>query len=250
MDSVTFSDVSASIVKIKNFSPKGKTLLKIKRKGKVLDLVFDDGNHIISGLGMSGSWQYSKEKITVKHTHILFKCSNKNGTIYIGYVDPRRFGNAYFENEADANERLDKLGVDISTKAFTGEHIYNLMQSHPNKELKPFMLEQKYFAGIGNYIASEMCAHAGVRPTRIAKTLAKKECDRLSSAAKIVVDGSIKRKGLTFHGGYVDATGSKGNALDTLVVFHQETCMLCEKTKVKKIEQKGRATYYCPKCQK
>lgn len=250
VESVTFSDVSASIVKVKNFSPKGRTLLKIRRKGKVLDFVFDDGNHIISGLGMSGSWQYSKEKITEKHTHILFKCTNKNGTIYIGYVDARRFGNSYFENEEDAKARLDKLGVDIGSKKFTGEHIYKLLQDHAKRELKPFMLDQKYFAGIGNYIASEMCAHAGIRPTRLAGSLTLEECERLSHAAKIIIDGSVKRKGLTFHGGYVDATGKKGNALDTLVVFHQEVCGLCEKTKVKRIEQKNRATYYCPNCQK
>ncbi len=215
-----------------------------------MDFIFDDGNHIISGLGMSGAWRYSKKPITEKHTHIQFECQNSEGVIYFAYVDPRRFGKSHFLDAEGAKKKIDALGVDIGSNQFTPEYVMDLCKRFPKKEIKPFMLEQKYFAGIGNYIASEICAHARILPTRFAGTLTKKECKGIVDGAKLVLSGSLKKRGLTFSGGYTDATGEKGDALSNLVVFHQSICGLCEKTRVIKIEMKGRGTYYCPKCQK
>ena len=244
------SPVVSSILKTEMFSPVGKTLIDINRVGKVMDFIFDDGNHIISGLGMSGAWRFDKQYITEKHTHIQFECQNSEGQIFIAYVDPRRFGKCHFLDEVEAMKKLDALGVDISSDQFTSEYVLTLCKRFPNKEIKPFMLEQKYFAGIGNYIASEVCAHASILPTRLAGSLTNKECKGIVSGVKLVLSGSLEKRGLTFSGGHTDATGKKGDALDNLVVFHQSVCGICEKTKVIKIEMKGRGTFYCPACQK
>ena len=40
---------------------KNKTLLSIKRKGKMLDFIFDDGSHLLSHLGMTGTWLVGEE---------------------------------------------------------------------------------------------------------------------------------------------------------------------------------------------
>lgn len=247
---MSVSKVASSIIKTEMFSPVGRTLVDIKRVGKVMDFVFDDGHHLISGLGMSGAWRYSKTPINEPHTHIHFTCQNKQGTIYIAYVDPRRFGKSHFLDEEEAAKKLSALGVDIGSEDFTAGYVHDLCQRFPNKEIKPFLLEQRYFAGIGNYIACEICAHARILPTRKAGSLSKKECEGIVRGAQLVLSGSLKKRGLTFAGGYTDATGQKGEALDNLVVFHQKICGLCEKTEVVKIELKGRGTFYCPKCQK
>ena len=41
----------------------------------------------------------------------------------------------------------------------------------------------------------------------------------------------------------------KGEGVKNLVVFYQDLCGLCKKNKVIKESQKGRGTYFCPKCQ-
>lgn len=240
----------SSILRTDLFRPIGKTLVDIERKGKLLNFVFHDGHHLISGLGMSGSWRVGNAKILVKHTHIQLAGENRNGPLFLAYVDPRRFGKCHFVNEAGAAQLLDRLGVDISTPAFTAAYVKESCERYPLREIKPFLLDQKFFAGVGNYLACEILAHARISPTRLAGSLTSKERRRMVAVAELVLSASLAKRGLTFSHGYTDAEGNKGNALDNLVVFHQKICGLCEKETVQKITQSGRGTYLCPKCQK
>ena len=244
-----YSKVAQSILKTRMFSPTGKTIQTIFRKGKLLDFVFADNTHMISGLGMSGGWRFATSPITEKHTHIQFSCENRLGRIYFAYVDPRRFGNCHFVDAAAAEQILNRLGSDISSPDFTPAHVGRLCKKYPNREIKPFLLDQSHFAGIGNYIACEVLAHGHIHPGRLAGSLSGAEHRRLVHAVRLVLSGSLKKNGLTFSGGYTDATGKKGEALSSLVVFHQNTCGLCKKTAVEKIVLKGRTTYFCPNCQ-
>jgi formamidopyrimidine-DNA glycosylase len=248
---VEFSKFSKSIVKTQEFIPTEDQLVSISRHGKMMIFNFRSGRKLLSHLGMSGSWQISKEKITKNHTHVQMIGKDEIGDdVYLGYVDPRRFGNIYFVSEENSKLIIKKLGIDISTDAFTADYLFKIFQKFPKKILKPFLLDQKYFAGIGNYIACEICARARLMPDRIVGDLSIKDCQKIVAATKTVIEGSIQRKGMTFHGGYVDATGSKGEGLKNLVVFYQKICGLCEKTEVVKIELGKRGTYFCPKCQK
>lgn len=247
---VYLSAVVSSILKTTMFRPDGKTLVDIQRKGKLLNFIFKDGCHIISGLGMSGGWRVADTKIREKHTHIQFQCENQNGVLYLGYVDPRRFGNCHFVDHATANHILSKLGVDIGTQKFNAAYVRRACERFPNREIKPFLLDQKYFAGAGNYIACEILAHGRIHPARLAGTLTHQEHKNIVSATRAVLSGSLKQRGLTFSGGYTDATGRKGDALNTLVVFHQQICGLCEHKSIIQITLKGRNTYFCANCQK
>ena len=67
------SPVSDSIIHTKTDGLKGKTILNVSRKGKMLDFILSDGRHLLSHLGMTGTWLISKEKILEKHTHLQFK---------------------------------------------------------------------------------------------------------------------------------------------------------------------------------
>ena len=244
-----YSRVVHSILKTKMFTPTGKTIHNILRKGKLLDFVFTDDTHMLSGLGMSGGWRFSTAPITEKHTHIQFTCENQSGRIYFAYVDPRRFGNCHLVDQNTANTMLNRLGTDISSPGFTSKHVAQLCKKYPKREIKAFLLDQSQFAGIGNYIACEVLAHSGIHPLRLAGSLSHKEHDRLVQAVQLVLSGSLEKNGLTFSGGYTDATGKRGDALNNLVVFHQTTCGLCRNSDVQKIVVKGRGTYFCPACQ-
>ncbi len=248
---VTYSPVSDSIIKDKDFLPKkGMTLEDVIRTGKVLRFMFSKDLKMISGLGMSGSWRISNEFIEVKHTHVQIEGIHKGKKIFLGYIDPRRFGNIHFLTKAHEKEWLKRLGPDVSSPDFNFDYLWALTKSKPMKVLKPLLLEQNVFAGIGNYMASEICARAHIRPTRKMKTLRKADCVALIESTKSVLEDSIKNNGTTFAGGYPDAYGDKGEGVQNLVVFYQKICGLCKKSEVKKITLAGRGTYYCPKCQK
>jgi formamidopyrimidine-DNA glycosylase len=250
VERVVFSDVSGSIVKTKDFKVDSFVIEKIERKGKVLRFFLDDDRRIISGLGMSGSWRISHSPIYEKHTHVQLCGSNEDGDLYLGYIDPRRFGVMHFFDVEGEKEWLTRLGPDVSTDEFTLEYLIDLKKKRPQKVIKPFLLEQNFFSGVGNYMASEICARASIRPTRRMKTLSKKDLENILSATKVVLNDTISTGGTTFSGGYQDANGDKGEGVKNLVVFYQEICGMCKKTEVKKITLATRGTYYCPHCQK
>lgn len=208
-------------------------------------MIFDLGDlYLLSHLGMSGSWIISKEKLKDKHLHLQLDC----GKYFLSYVDPRRFGHMYFVDKKGKDEYLKRLGVDISSEAFTDDYVWECLQKGANREIKPFLLDQKYFAGSGNYIANEVCIRAGLIPDRICKTLKIEDAKKIKQAFHSVLEGSLKNNGVTFSGGYRDAFGEAGKGVQNLVVFHQENCGLCG-TKVRKVMLKGRGTFYCPLCQ-
>jgi formamidopyrimidine-DNA glycosylase len=232
------------------FNPLNKTIFSIIRFGKTIQFNLTDNCYIISGLGMTGNWRISDESLSIPHKHLELVCLKNKKKLFISYVDPRRFGFFSFLNESGLADFLKKFGVDPTSDKFTAEYIYKSLKKYPQRKLKAFLLDQQFFPGIGNYMASEICARAGIMPTRKAFRITKKDAEKIKFASDSLLKQSIENKGVTFAGGYVDANGSKGDGLSNLVVFYQEICGLCKKEKVKKIFLAGRGTYYCSRCQK
>jgi formamidopyrimidine-DNA glycosylase len=224
----------------------GKNLITINRKGKMLDFVFDDGSHLLSHLGMTGTWLIGPEIKHTKHTHLTLSC----GAITLAYDDPRRFGHMYYYSAEDAQKKLSQLGMDLADPDFTLAYLTNAIKRYPQRALKVSLLDQKLFAGSGNYIANEICARAGIRPTRKCDKVRRDEFPQILKAIQQVLAPAIASGGTTFQGGYRDSTGEKGLGVQHLVVFYQKTCQMCKKTAVKKIILAQRGTYYCPHCQK
>jgi len=83
-------------------------------------LKLDSNEYILSHFGMSGSWRISKDKIKEKHTHLLLEGTDKsNSKIFIGYVDPRRFGFMHFTDKAGVDDYIKKhLGATSCQGAF------------------------------------------------------------------------------------------------------------------------------------
>lgn len=224
----------------------GKTITTIKRKGKMLDFVFSDGSHLLSHLGMTGTWLIGETIRSGKHTHLTL-----NGPRYtLAYDDPRRFGHLYFYPAGEAEQKLSELGMDLVDPDLNLDYLTAAIKRYPERALKVTLLDQKLFAGSGNYMANEICARAGIRPMRKCRLVKKEEFPKILKAIKQVLEPALASGGTTFQGGYRDSSGERGQGVQHLVVFYQKICQLCKKTPVKKIILAQRGTYYCPKCQK
>jgi formamidopyrimidine-DNA glycosylase len=156
----------------------------------------------------------------------------------------------YYYSESEAKEKLDELGLDLADPDFSLEYLTKSLKRFPERALKVTLLDQKMFAGSGNYIANEICARAGIRPTRKCKKIKTNEFPKILEAIQDVIGPALASGGTTFQGGYRDTSGEKGLGVQHLVVFYQKTCQICKKTPVKKITLAQRGTYYCPTCQK
>jgi formamidopyrimidine-DNA glycosylase len=244
------SKVSDSIIHTPMKIKKDTLLTEVKRKGKMLNFLLSDERHLLSHLGMSGSWRISTTKVKEKHTHLQFEGTHKGKKVFLAYVDPRRFGHMYLYNKEDAKAKLDELGVDLVSPEFTVDYLKETIKKYPNRMIKVHLLDQKLYAGSGNYIANEICARASVLPTRLNKDIKPREFAKLHAATAKVLSAANETGGTTFQGGYADTTGSKGGGVQHLVVFYQSICQMCKKTEVEKIYLAKRGTYFCPRCQK
>ena len=225
---VKWSKFKKNLLKKEEINLSKSTIVKSYRQGKAVVMELDNG-FLICRLGMSGGWKFTGE---YKHTHLQI-----TGKFVLKYVDPRRFGKLYLVRSLD-----DFKVIDICGPEFNLEYLRSVLAKGKG-ELKPFLLNQRYFPGIGNYLASEICYYTKLRPNTPVKKV--KDLKLLLASIKKVIALSIKAGGLSFHGGYHDTSNKKGG-LKTKV-FWRKVCSCGES--ITKIKQNGRSSYFCKKCQ-
>ena len=104
--------------------------------------------------------------------------------------------------------------------------------------------------GVGNIYANEALFLAGIRPTVRAGRLSLAAYDVLSRRIRDVLGAAIQMGGTTLRD-FVNQDGNPGYFRQVLNVYDREgeRCPICE-WPLKGIRLGGRATVYCPKCQR
>ena len=112
------------------------------------------------------------------------------------------------------------------------------------------LLEQTVVAGLGNIYADESLFRAGIDPRRPAGELSEAEAERLRCALQEVLRESIAQCGSSIRD-YRDANGNVGAFQNTFFVYGRggQLCRRCG-TELEKGRIAGRATVFCPQCQK
>ena len=137
------------------------------------------------------------------------------------------------------------------TKKFTKKYLYEKL-GHSNKPIKLFLLDQKIISGIGNIYASEILYDSKLSPFKISKTLTIMQIKKLRKSILNVLKNAIKNKGSSLKD-YSSIHGTLGNYQNKFLVYNNEgKCIVLKKTatKIIKVTQNGRSTFYCPYFQK
>jgi len=113
-----------------------------------------------------------------------------------------------------------------------------------------FLMEQKYFSGIGNYLKSEILYRARISPFRAINTLTNLEIQTLFSVALATIAESYKCGGLT-HGTFLDPDMQKGTF--PVFVYNRNGEKDQNGHLIRYVEKgsspDGRGTYYVPEVQ-
>jgi len=181
-----------------------------------------------------------------KHTRIIFTLSD-NAKLF--FNDMRAFGWVRAIDQNQLDKEINKYGPDIIDPKFSAPAFFNLIKKK-SSSIKQTIMDSHLVAGVGNIYACDGLHLAGLLPTRPAKSLTKAESDKLFLALKEVVNLGIKLGGATISD-YVDVNGLAGGYQRVCRVYgkQEEACGVC-KTKIKRIKQGGRSTFFCPSCQK
>ena len=222
-------------------------LRRINRRGKYLLFDFGD-SHLLIHLGMSGSLRIAAAGEPLKkhdHAEITF-----SGPRFLRFHDPRRFGAIlHITGDPHQHSLLNKLGPEPLSESFTGDHLFQCSRKR-TRAVKEFIMDSRIVVGVGNIYANEALFHAGIRPTRAAGKVTRKQFDALTGAIKQVLQRSIDQGGTTVRD-FVGGDGNPGYFAQQLSVYGRqgEVCKQCDQT-LKAIRQSQRISVYCARCQR
>lgn len=224
----------------------GLTLRSVGRRGKYL--LFDcGGGHLIVHLGMSGSLRLVAAGTPAgKHDHFDLAV----GAELLRLRDPRRFGAVLWTAQPPAQHPLLRhLGVEPLSRAFDATRLHALARAS-RVQIKPFIMDGRRVVGVGNIYASESLYLAAIHPRTRARRLSPRRCARLARAIKVTLRAAIKAGGSSLRD-FVGSDGAQGCFQMRTWVYGREgePCRRC-RTKIRRIVQGQRATYYCPNCQR
>jgi len=242
---------------------KNKTIKKVTRFSKYLILNFSEGSFCLIHLGMSGTIHLIKKNPPIKYTNTSFYSSRnlpkKHNHVEIHfkdlkiiYNDPRRFGFFKFiNNKEDLLKNFNHLGPEPFFKSFNLKYLTNYFLNK-TKDIKSFLLDQKFVSGIGNIYASEILFLCKINPRTHAMKLSKKDCKKIIKFSKKVLSRAIKKGGSSIRD-FKNISGKNGNFQKEFKVYQREN-LNCSRNKctgkITKIFISNRSTFFCNICQK
>jgi len=233
----------------------GRKVLRLDRRGKYLLWRFEHGT-LISHLGMSGSWRVhpGAAPLPGRHDHVDLLVEQAHGLRVLRLTDPRRFGALLWQRGGEQALRrsalLARLGIEPFDSRFDGAFLHERTRGRRGP-IKQVLLAGDVVVGVGNIYASESLFEAGIDPRTPAGRLSQRRCERLAHAIRLVLLSAIDAGGSTLRD-FVGADGRRGYFMVDAQVYERNglICRRCGVGPVRRIIQSGRATYFCPQCQR
>ena len=224
----------------------GRTVRGVRRRGKYLLVDCGDG-HLILHLGMSGSLRVLPPGTPAeKHDHFDLVLGDR----VLRLRDPRRFGAVLWTKDAvHTHPLIASLGIEPLSRALDPARLHALTRAH-RTAIKQFLMDGRRIVGVGNIYASESLFRAGIHPRSRANRLTLERCARLAKAIKDTLRAAIRAGGSSLRD-YVGADGHRGDFQSRYWVYDREgeACRRCG-TKIRRVVQGQRSTFFCPRCQK
>ena len=143
------------------------------------------------------------------------------------------------------------MGPEPFFKSFNLEYLNNHFLNK-RKNIKSFLIDQKFISGIGNIYASEILFLSRINPKKSAMKLSISECKKIILFSKRVLNNAIKKGGSTIRD-FKNISGKSGSFQKEFKVYQREN-QDCVRNKcfgkIKKIFISKRSTFFCNICQK
>jgi formamidopyrimidine-DNA glycosylase len=233
----------------------GAKFKSLLRRGKYLLFELQPKNSkgtftVLGHLGMTGRmFAAGKNGKLPKHAAVVFDLGGQN---FI-FEDVRYFGRMALDLSS-----INNLGPEPLDKKFSTELFWESLKKS-RRSIKVKLLDQGLIAGVGNIYASEALFRARISPKLPANRLTLRQAKALLRAIRDVLNDSIKA-GSTVA---LKAVEEKSGALfyfdgddqsyyeRRLRVYDRagKPCLNCG-TRIVRITQAARSTYFCPRCQR
>ena len=230
---------------------KEATINSVARRGKHILFDLDCGQTLIAHLRMSGRFMLlPSERENPKYTHAAFYFADETRLVF---QDQRHFGfmRIVETDKLHETKELKSLAPEPFGEDFTPEYLRGVLKTS-KKSLKEFLLDQTKVTGLGNIYASEAMFLARVNPQTPAREVSTRKANVLFEKVRDVLRESIAHGStLNVNPEHIDGSYYGGGYSHGWRVYDRENeeCVTC-RTLIVRLEQGGRSTYFCPKCQK
>lgn len=108
------------------------------------------------------------------------------------FSDPRMFGRVLFHHGPEAPAWWSSIAPAVLSPAFTVEAVTAFLRRRARTPVKPVLLMQERFPGIGNWMADEILWRAGIHPRRPAGSLTAAEISALHREIRWVATHALR----------------------------------------------------------
>ena len=229
---------------------RGARIDAINRRGKYILIELDNHQVLLVHLRMTGKFLcIATEMALPPYAHVVFYLDDDRRLVF---CDMRQFGRMRLltTKALSALPQIEALAPEPLTDDFSLAYFLETL-SKSRRSLKQLLLDQTRILGLGNIYASEALFLARISPLKVAQSLSKQRASRLHQAIRETLQEAIDA-GSTLR---IDLTETNGSYFGTTERFWRvyeragEPCVNCG-TRIKRVVQGGRSTYFCPKCQK
>ncbi len=223
----------------------------VKRRGKHILFDLNNGKTLLVHLRMSGRFMLLPVETQLpKFTHAIFYFEDETRLIF---SDQRHFGFMKIVETSRLNEakEIKKLAPEPFSEEFSPAYLRQILKTSA-KSLKEFLLDQTKVTGLGNIYAAEAMFLAKLHPQIQANEVSAAKAKILHKFIIEVLRESIAHGStLNVNPENIDGSYYGGGYENHWRVYDRENepCVNCG-TKISRLKQAGRSSYFCPKCQR
>ena len=231
----------------------------LHRRSKYILIDLSEGETLLMHLGMSGRIIISQKVAgtfhhnttqSQKHDHFILHLKDNH---QLTFNDPRRFGviDLLRTETLELSSMLSQIGPEPLSNRFNEAYFVSIMRSKKTN-IKSALLDQRIVAGLGNIYVCEALFRAGISPKRQALRISHKKLSSLVPIIKEILVEAISSGGSSLRD-FRNASGDLGYFQHSFDVYGREDqdCYNTEcDSKIKRIIQAGRSSFYCSNCQR
>jgi formamidopyrimidine-DNA glycosylase len=223
----------------------GKRVREVERRGKWLRLALPGEAALFSHLGMTGKWV---KRATSDGPQRWERARIDAGRVSVRFVDPRRFGRLMLALDGRPPRAFAELGPDPLVDGIDAKRLAEKL-ARTKRSIKETLLDQTLLAGVGNIQAAEALWRAKISPRLAANRLAR-DPKRVRTLAAGILASIRYTLGASTDPEEIEYVEEPG-APNPFRVYGKanQPCPRC-RTKIRRIVQGGRSTFYCPHCQR
>ena len=238
---------------------KNRKINFLHRRSKYILLDLSGGETLIMHLGMSGRIIISQKVAgtfhhntnhSQKHDHFVLHLKDNH---QLTFNDPRRFGviDLLRTENLELSSMLSQIGPEPLSNSFNEAYFVSTLRVKKTN-IKSALLDQRVVAGLGNIYVCEALFRAGISPKRQALRISHKKLSSLVPIIKEILLEAISSGGSSLRD-FRNASGDLGYFQHSFDVYGREDqdCYNTEcDSKIKRITQAGRSSFYCSNCQR